>query len=163
MANIKITVDGPLEDGHKITFKAPCDCGSAGKLEVFYIEEYTQMSRLFTLKDANKNTLSGNTNMFAHGAYVSVVLDTNAGYAYVQNAASSAKIENDMAILRGTLNPGTTVITFSDPRIKGDTVFSFYSSIYGVNPERVMVGSGIIQIIWPAQEKEMEVGVRIDG
>ena len=163
MANIKITVDGPLEDGHKITFKAPCHCGTAEKLNVFYIEEDTQKNRLFTLKDANNNDLNGKTDMFSYGAYVSVVLDTNNGYAYVQNAASSAKIENDMAILRGTLDAGNTTITFSDTRIKGDTVFSFYSSIYGVNPERVMVGSGIIQIIWPAQEKEMEVGVRIDG
>lgn len=163
MPNIKITVDGPLEDGHKITFKAPCDCGSAEKLNVFYIEEDTQKNRLFTLKDANNNDLNGETSMFSHGAYVSVVLDTNNGYAFVQNAASSVKIENDIAILRGTLNPGTTVITFSDARIKGDTVFSFYSSIYGVNPERVMVGSGVIQIMWPAQETEMTVGVRIDG
>lgn len=162
MANIKITVDGPLVDGHKITFKAPCGCGTAENLNVFYIEGGTQKNRLFTLKDANNNTLSGNTNMFAHGAYVSVVLDTNNGHAYVQNAASSAKTGDEM-IFRDTLPPETTDVTIRDPRINENTVFSFYTSIYGVNPKKVTVKNGSVELEFEPQETDMEVGVRIDG
>ena len=163
MANIKITVDGPLEDGHKITFKAPCGCSDVGKLNVFYIDGDTQKNRLFTLKDANNNDLSGEKNMFAYGVYVSVVLDTNRGFAYVQNAASSAKIEKYLGILRTTLVSGEGGVGFIDDRITENTVFSFYTSIYGVNPKSVTVSKGSVALTFEPQGTDMEVGVRIDG
>lgn len=93
MANIKITVDGPLMDGHKITFKAPCHCSSVEKLEVFYVEDSTQKSRLFTMKDSHGSDLTGLGNLFSKDAYVSVVLDTNSSSAYLQNADTNAYLE----------------------------------------------------------------------
>ena len=93
MANIKITVDGPLMDGHKITFKAPCDCSSVEKLEVLYVEDSTQKSRLFTMKDSHGNDLTGLGNLFSKDAYVNVVLDTNSSSAYLQNAATNTYLE----------------------------------------------------------------------
>lgn len=163
MANIKITVDGPLVDGHKITFKAPCGCGTAEKLNVFYIEEGTQKNRLFTLKDSNNNSLGGKTSMFAKDAYVSVVLDTNKSYAFVQNPGSSVKTESDMAILRETLLPGEGGIVFMDPRITKNSALSFYTSIYGINPKKVIVNEGSVNLEFDSIETEIEVGVRIDG
>ena len=93
MANIKITVEGPLMDGHKVTFKAPCNCSVVEKLDVRYIENNTQKSKLFTMKDAHGNDLTGLGNLFSEGAYVDVVLDTNSGSAYLQNAGTNGYLE----------------------------------------------------------------------
>ena len=93
MANIKITVEGPLMDGHKITFKAPCNCDVVEKLDVRYIENNTQKSILFTMKDSHGNDLTGLGNLFFKDAYVDVVLDPNSGSAYLQNAGTNAYIE----------------------------------------------------------------------
>ena len=96
MANIKITVNGPLMDGHKITFKAPCDCTTVDKLDVRYIEDSEQKSRLFTMRDSHRNDLTGLGNLFAQGAYVNVVLDTNSGFAYLQNAGTNTYLEQKL-------------------------------------------------------------------
>ena len=93
MANIKITVEGPLMDGHKVTFKAPCNCSIVEKLDVRYIENNTQKSKLFTMKDAHGNDLTGLGNLFTEGAYVDVVLDPNSGSAYLQNAGTNGYLE----------------------------------------------------------------------
>lgn len=96
MANIKIVVNGPLMDGHKLTFKAPCDCISVEKLKVCYVENATQKNRLFTMKDAHGNDLTGLGNLFSQGAYVDVVLDTVNGFAYLQNAGTNKYLEQKL-------------------------------------------------------------------
>lgn len=102
MAKIKITVDGPLMDGHKVTFKAPCDCSSVEKLKVCYVENGTPKDRLFTMKDSHGNDLTGLGNLFSKGAYVNVVLDTNYGNAYLQNANTNSYIEGMLRASNGT-------------------------------------------------------------
>ena len=96
MANIKITVEGSLMDGHKITFKAPCNCDAVEKLDVRYIENNTQKSKLFTMKDSHGNDLTGLGNLFFKDAYVDVVLDPNSGSAYLQNAGTNAYLEEKL-------------------------------------------------------------------
>lgn len=96
MANIKITVDGPLMDGHKITFKAPCNCDVVEKLDVRYVENSTQKSKSFTMKDSHGNDLTGLGNLFYKDAYVDVVLDPNSGSAYLQNAGTNAYLEEKL-------------------------------------------------------------------
>ena len=96
MANIKITVEGPLMDGHKVTFKAPCNCDVVEKLDVRYIENNTQKSKLFTMKDSHGNDLTGLGNLFFKDAYVDVVLDTNSLSAYLQNAGTNGYIEGKL-------------------------------------------------------------------
>ena len=93
MANIKITVEGPLMDGHKITFKAPCNCDVVEKLDVRYIENNTQKSKLFTMKDSHGKDLTGLGNLFFKDAYVDVVLDINTSSAYLQNASTNTYLE----------------------------------------------------------------------
>lgn len=96
MANIKIVVDGPLMDGHKLTFKAPCNCDVVDKLDVRYIKNDTQASKLFTMKDTHGNDLTGLGNLFYKDSYVSVVLDTVNNFAYLQNAATNKYLEEKM-------------------------------------------------------------------
>jgi hypothetical protein len=99
MANIKITIDGALMDGHKVTFKAPCDCTSVEKLKVLYVKDGAQVSKLFTMKDAHGNTLTGLGNLFEAGAYVHAILDTVNGYAYIQNPDTNGYLEGKFAEL----------------------------------------------------------------
>lgn len=101
MANIKITVDGPLMDGHKVTFKAPCNCSIVEKLKVCYVENGEPKDRLFTMKDSHGNDLTGLGNLFSEGAYVNVVLDTNYGNAYLQNAGTNSYFEGMLRASNG--------------------------------------------------------------
>lgn len=94
MAKIKIIIDGPLMDGHNVTFKAPCDCLTVEGLNVYYVKDGAQANKLFILKDSHGNNLTGLGNLFSEGAYVHVILDTINGFAYIQNAATNRYIEN---------------------------------------------------------------------
>lgn len=111
MANIRITVEGPLMDGHKITFKAPCDCSSVEKLDVRYIESNTQKSKLFTMKDSHGNDLTGLGNLFSQGAYVDVVLDPNSSAAYLQNASTNAYLEGKLKTVAAPVDNLTSTST----------------------------------------------------
>lgn len=93
MANVKITVEGVLMDGHQVSFKAPCDCTAIDKLDVYYVENMVVKNKLFTMKDAHGNDLTGIGNLFAKGAIVKVILDTVNSAAYIQNAATNSYIE----------------------------------------------------------------------
>lgn len=82
MANIRIDLPSELQNGQTITFKAPCACNSVTGLKV-YASNTTQT---FSFRDAHCNDLTGISDLFATGAYVTVVLDTDNGYAFLQNA-----------------------------------------------------------------------------
>lgn len=94
MANIKIVVDGPLMDGHRVTFKAPCDCVEIEQLNVCHVQNGSQTNSLFTMKDSMGNVLSGIGNLFKSGAYVTAVLDTTNNFAYLQNSCNNGFIAN---------------------------------------------------------------------
>lgn len=93
MANVKIIVNGPLVDGHRVTFKAPCTCKQIEYLDVRYISGNTQESRLFTMKDSHGNDITGIGNLFEEGAYVHAILDTQKKFAYLQNADTNGYLE----------------------------------------------------------------------
>ena len=90
MANIKITAPAPLYDGMAVSFKAPCACTAVEGLAV----TYGGVEKVFTFKDAHGNTLTGIGNLFAEGAVVKVLLDTESSSAYLQNADTSGYIES---------------------------------------------------------------------
>lgn len=66
-------------------------------------------------------------------------------------------------ITKATLAAGATSITISDSRITTDSILSFYTSKYGVNPTAVSVTAGSVTLTFKAQSATMEVGVRVDG
>lgn len=100
MAKVRITVDGPLMDGHKITFKAPCSCSNVEKLKVCHVEEGEQKTTLFTMKDSHGNDVTGLGNLFSEGAYVNVVLDTVNSFAYLLNADTNSYLENRLGNIK---------------------------------------------------------------
>lgn len=85
-----------------------------------------------------------------------------AGDINATNAAVN-DINDRMEIIRKTLTAGATSVTIEDDRITDNSILSFYTSIYGVNPKTVSVSNGSVALTFKVQTVAMEVGVRIDG
>lgn len=66
-------------------------------------------------------------------------------------------------ITRKILSAGETEITIEYDNITEDSILSFYTSIYGVNPISVVVNEGSVTLTFEVQHTDMEVGVRVDG
>lgn len=98
MAKIKLTVAHELVDGEVLVFKAPCNCIDVDGIVVYYTvlteSNAKEESKTFVFKDSHGNTLTGLGNLFNAGAYVSVILNTTDGYAYIQNAATNKYLES---------------------------------------------------------------------
>ena len=98
-------------------------------------------------------------------ALVNNLLATTAGSPLdaTQGKILNDKITNISTITKGTLSAGSTSITLSDSRITTNSALSFYTSIYGVNPNSVSVSSGSVTLTFDAQASSMTVGVSVDG
>lgn len=96
------------------------------------------------------------------------ITDFKQTFEMLENQSIQGMIKqlNDMiqraSITRSVLAAGETSITISDNRITTDSVLSFYTSIYGVNPKTVSVSNGSVALTFEAQTADMEVGVRVD-
>lgn len=66
-------------------------------------------------------------------------------------------------IIRATLTAGNTQIVVSNGLITTDSILSFYTSVYGLNPSEVLVEDGSVTLTFDAQETDIEVGVQING
>ena len=66
-------------------------------------------------------------------------------------------------VIKSSLTTGQTEVTITHASIKTNSVLSFYSSIYGVNPTAVQVAEGSVTLTFDQQQSDMEVGVRVDG
>lgn len=108
MANIKIELDYPLEDGMSLTFKAPCDCTEVTGLKVYYPEVTdtgsTTTNQTFSFRDAHLNVLTSLSNLFVSGATVKAVVDTTNGYAYIQNADTNGYLETKLSTKADLIN-----------------------------------------------------------
>ena len=72
-------------------------------------------------------------------------------------------MQSNATIIRGTLAVGAISIVLTDARITTNSMMSFYTSVWGVNPKTVTVVSGQVTLTFDAQTVAVEVGVRIDG
>lgn len=98
MAQIKIDLAETIRNGMDIKFQAPCDCSAITGLMVCYpVEDGTIESKEFSFRDAHGNDLAGLGNLFSRDSYVKVIVDTNGGYAYIQNADTNAYLESRFA------------------------------------------------------------------
>lgn len=97
MSKIAIHLDHPIIDGEQITFRSPCASEDATGLKIYTptsYEDATEISAVFTIKDATGTTLHGKENVFASGSYVTVAIDTTNGFAYLHNGATDAGLQN---------------------------------------------------------------------
>lgn len=81
----------------------------------------------------------------------------------LKNRVTALEEKVNKEIIRGTLPAGETTITISDNSITTDSVLSFYTSIYGVNPKKVSTEAGSVTLEFKAQTEDMEVGVSVDA
>ena len=94
MANIRIDLNHAPLDGETVSFKAPCNASEVSGLIIYYLDENQQeASKEFTLNDANGSDIGSIDSIFAEGAIVKVVLDTDTNSAFVQNPDTNAYLE----------------------------------------------------------------------
>lgn len=96
MPNIRIDSTVPIINGQTITFRSPADCSQVTGLIVYYPEGNGTTSKTFQFADAHGNNV-GNIHLFAENVLVKVILDTDMGRAYVQNADTNAYLEGQLA------------------------------------------------------------------
>ena len=96
MANIRVDLKSILTDGQMVTIKAPCDCTAVEGITVYYPKNGERVSKAFVMKDSHGNNLTGVGNLFMAGSYVTVILDSVNGFAYLQNADTNKYLEEKM-------------------------------------------------------------------
>jgi hypothetical protein len=96
MANIRIDLEATVVNGQALTFKSPADCSQVTGLIIYYPVGDTTTSKTFQFADAHGNNV-GSVSLFAEDVLVKVILDTDAGKAYVQNADTNAYLEGQLA------------------------------------------------------------------
>lgn len=107
--NVRVNLNYPIYDGAEIVFKAPCDASKVTGLIVYYPGDTGIVSSVFTFADAHTNDLGHIDELFAAGAVVKVILDTDTGMAFVQNAATNAYLEKRFKDLnKGSGNGNST-------------------------------------------------------
>lgn len=96
MAYIRVDQAIPVFDGQPVTFKSPASCSGIEGLKVYYPAADGTAVATFALADAHGNNV-GSINLFAANVLVKVILDTEGGMAFVQNADTNAYLEGKLA------------------------------------------------------------------
>lgn len=87
-------------------------------------------------------------------------------YTQVGDSFGAGDVNNmtsRLNIIRATLSAGNTQVVVSNGLITTDSILSFYTSVYGLNPSEVLVEDGSVTLKFDAQETDIEVGVQING
>ena len=97
MSKIRIDLSATVINGQALTFKAPADCSQITGLIVYYPEGNTTTSKNFKFVDSHGVDVgSGTISLFGKNALVKVVLDTDTGKAYIQNADTNDYLEGKL-------------------------------------------------------------------
>lgn len=98
MPNIRVDSTNPIINGMTVTFRSPADCSQITGLIVYYPDGIGTKSKEFKFVDAHGVDVGSSTvSLFAENVLVKVVLDTDHGKAYVQNADTNAYLEAQLA------------------------------------------------------------------
>lgn len=73
------------------------------------------------------------------------------------------KLTKASMIHKGILVAGNTQVTIKSESITENSILTFFTSVYGVNPTSVSVVNGSVTLTFNVQDDDMEVGVRVDG
>lgn len=91
-----------------------------------------------------------------------VVVSTNQDDIFILERSVNTGVRLDcIAELTATLTAGQTTLTFTDSNIQLDSVFDYYTSIFGVSPTNAVVTSGQLVLTFEAQDSDMSVKVRV--
>ena len=111
--NVRVELDSPIYDGKEVIFKAPCNASEVTGLKLCYQQEV----HYFTFADANANDVGDLDNLFAVGAVVKVILDTDTNKAFIQNADTNSYLEqrfNEIGAGGGVPVDNRLVVTLED-------------------------------------------------
>lgn len=94
MAYIRVDQAMPVFEGQPVTFKSPADCSAIDGLKIYYpAADGRETSSTFLFADAHGNNVGVIDHLFAADVLVKVILDTESGMAFVQNADTNAYLE----------------------------------------------------------------------
>ena len=104
-------------------------------------------------------------NVWNGMSYYCLYKHTNSTLTTRQSTVSYAveELYTKSVIVKKALTAGSTEITIENDNITEDSMLSFYTSIYSVNPTEVSVAKGSVTLKFDAQETDIQVGVRVDG
>lgn len=102
MSYIRVDQAIPVFDGQPVTFKSPANCTGVEGLKIYYPSGEGTAAATFALADAHGNNV-GSIDLFAADVLVKVILDTERGMAYVQNADTNAYLEGRFGDIERTL------------------------------------------------------------
>lgn len=108
--NVRVNLNYTIYDGAEIVFKAPCNASEVTGLIVYYPAGAEVVSSVFAFADAHTNDLGNIDKLFAKGAVVKVIIDTETNMAFVQNAATNAYLENRFAGIGGGGGGGSLML-----------------------------------------------------
>lgn len=98
MPKIRIDMNTTPSNGRSLTFKSPADCSNITGLIVYYPDGATTSSKEFKFVDSHGVDVgSGKVSLFAENAFVKIILDTDNGFAFVQNADTNDYLEGKLA------------------------------------------------------------------
>lgn len=112
MAHIRVDQAIPVFDGQPVTFKSPASCTGVEGLKIYYPDGEGTAVATFALADAHGNNV-GSIDLFAANVLVKVILDTERGMAYVQNADTNAYLEGRFEALEKAMPTTTEIWTFT--------------------------------------------------
>ena len=147
MANIRIDLNHAPLDGETVAFKAPCNASEITGLKVYYKNDSNvTVSKEFTLNDANGNDIGVVNNIFAKGAIVKVILDTDVNNAYVQNPDTNSYLEGrfsnkalkDHKHAAGDITSGTLAVANGGT---GSTSAAAARTALGITPDNIGAAS----------------------
>ena len=91
--NVRVNLNYPIYDGAEVIFRAPCSAADVTGLLLYYPNNGVTTSTVFAFADAHGNNVGDIDHLFAAGAVVKVILDTETSMAFVQNADTNAYLE----------------------------------------------------------------------
>lgn len=97
MPKIRIDMNTTPSNGRSLTFKSPADCSDITGLIVYYPAGETTSSKEFKFVDSHGVDVGkGTVSLFAENAFVKIILDTDNGLAFVQNADTNDYLEGKL-------------------------------------------------------------------
>ena len=129
--NVRVNLNYAIYDGAEIVFKAPCDASEVTGLIVYYPGDGGMVSSVFAFADAHTNDLGDIDHLFAAGAVVKVILDTDTNMAFIQNAATNAYLENRFAEVGG----GGSSAVLGDIETALDAILAIQNALIGGDGE----------------------------
>lgn len=149
--NVRVNLNYTIYDGAEIVFKAPCDASEVTGLIVYYPVGTEEVSSVFAFGDAHTNDLGNIDDLFAKGAVVKVIIDTETSMAFVQNAATNAYLENRFAGIGGGGGANVMIVSCQDGEHSNYLPSQIFAHVQAGGIAMLHLGSMCINLSWVSE------------